>query len=258
VSVEHFYWYLDRKAVESVLRLSWRDFLDRYPMDPAQAVELLDSAIEPHASERHVQSILRNKTLAWTVTHSTPALYVVNTIVHHVPALKRSGTEVWFWDCNHFETFAINAVAAAAFLEGRISGQTLRAVFAIHNEWMVEAQFDESMVSTADLRKLDKGLSAKIDARPLFSWLGDRPASEGYQWVREGDTALFNAFIQEAWTGNWPLLPLAKDVVELMELKPGKEYRIRNFPVARKLAAAAKKMANRRLCLVRYFELEVM
>ena len=64
--------------------------------------------------------------------------------------------------------------------------------------------------------------------------------------------------MREAWAGNWPALPLDPEVADEMELKPRKAHKFRGFPIARHLAAAAKKLAGRDLSCVRYFELEVM
>jgi hypothetical protein len=258
MTYEHFYWFVDRRAADSVLRMPWKAFLELHPWKEGELRHMLEFAVEPTPGARAIASILGTKTLAWTVAHSNPALYVVNEIVEHVPALRRRGGTVQFWDCHNFETLVLNAVAARAFLDGRITPRTLRAAFAIHGEYVLDLQFDVPEIAPAALRRVGRAISAKSDGRPLFSWLGNRPAEAGYHCIREADTKLFTRFVQQAWAENWPMLPLDPEVADELELKPGKEYKARNFPMARKLAAAAKKLAGRDLCLVRYFELEVI
>ncbi len=258
MSYEHFYWFLDRKAANRVLRTAWKAFLERYPWDAQELRQLLEFAVEPSPKERALRSILGTKTLAWTVSRSVPALYLVHQVVHHVPALADRGGSVWFWDCHHFETLAINAVAARAFLDGRITARTLRAVFAIHGEYIFDLQFDVAAIDAKDLQRLSRAVHGKAAGKPLFTWLGERPAEEGYHWIREADTKLFLDFVREAWAGNWPALPLNPEVADELELKPRKAHKFRGFPVARHLAAAAKTLAGRGLSCVRYFELEVM
>jgi hypothetical protein len=258
MTYEHFYWFVDRKATDSVLRMPWKAFLECHPWKDEELRSVLEFAVEPTPGARAIRSMLDTKTLAWTVSRSEPALYVVNEIVEHVPALRRSGGTVEFWDSHNFESLVLNAVAARAFLDGRITPRTLRAVFAIHGEYVLDLQFDVPAIEPTGLRRIERAISAKSDSRPLFSWLGTRAAGEGYHWLREADTDLFGTFIQQAWAENWPMLPLDPEVADELELKSGKEYKVRNFPLARRLAAAAKKQAGRNLCLVRYFELEVL
>jgi hypothetical protein len=258
MSYEHFYWFVDRKAADSVLRMPWQAFLESHPWKADELRGMLEFAVEPTPGPRAIRSMLDTKTLAWTVSRSRPALHVVNEIVEHVPSLRRRGGTVEFWDSHNFETLVLNAVAARALLGGRIAPRTLRAVFAIHGEYVLDLQFDVPSIDPAGLRRIERAISAKADSRPLFSWLATRPADEGYHSLREADTELFGRFIQQAWAENWPMLPLDPEVADELELKPAKEYTVRNFPLARRLAAAAKKLAGRRLCLVRYFELEVL
>jgi hypothetical protein len=255
---EHFYWYLDRRATDSILRMSWEAFLEQHPWDEKLLHAVLEFAVEPSPSAQTIRSILNTRTLAWTVSHSTPALYLVNEIVQHVPALKRKGGEIQFWDCSPFETLVLNAVAARAFLERRITPRMLRAVFAIHDEYVLDLQFDVPRIEPAMLRRVDKAVHAKSDDRPLFGWLDVRPPVEGYHWIREADTKLFNSFVQQAWAENWPMLPLDPEVVDELDLKHSKECKFRSSPLAKRLAAAAKKLDGRGLCLIRYFELEVL
>ncbi len=258
MSYEHFYWFLDRKATDAVLRLPWKAFLERHPWEAQELRSTLQFVVEPSPGERAIRSILEKRTLAWTVSRSTPALYLVNEVVHHVPALERKGGTVWFWDCRDFETLAINAVAARAFLDGRIPPRTLRAVFGIHGEYVLDLQFDLTRIHAAELLRVERAIHAKADGRPLFSWLGDHPAEEGYYWLREAETTLFTGFLQQAWAENWPMLPVDPEVTEGLELKPAKVHKFRQLPIARKLASAVKTLAGRDLAVVRYFELEAL
>jgi len=258
MSYEHFYWFLDRKASDAVLRMPWPRFLERHPWNEEELRHLLEFAVEPSPSARTLRSILATRTLAWTVDHSTPALYLVHEIVRHVPSLDRMGGTVWFWDCEDFETLAVNAVAARAFLEGRITARTLRAVFAIHGEYVLDLQFDLQRVAPGALQKVERAIHARPDGRPLFAWLGDGKAEEGYYWLREADTRLFLDFVQQAWAERWPMLPLDPEVTDGLDLKPARQHTLRHLPIGRKLAAAAKKLAGRDLAVVRYFELEAL
>ncbi len=238
--------------------MPWTKFLELHPWGDEELRKMLEFAVEPTPSDRTIRNILNTRTLAWTVAHSVPALYVVHEVVHHIPALERQGGTVWFWDCRDFETLAVNAVAARAFLDGRITARTLRAVFSIHGEYVLDLQFDLQRIDLPALQKVERAIHAKAAGRPLFSWLGDRPAEEGYYWLREAETKLFNDFVLEAWAGNWPMLPLDPEVAQGLELKRAKQHKFRQLPIAKRLAAAAKKLAGRDLAMVRYFELEVM
>jgi hypothetical protein len=258
MSYEHFYWFFDRKATDKVLRATWSAFLERHPWKEEALRQLLEFAVDPTPGPRAVRSILDTRTLAWTVAHSTPALFVVNEIVEHVPALARKGGFIAFSDCRDFETLAVNAVAARAFLDGRIGARTLRAVFAVHGEYVLDLQFDLQRVETSGLLEVERAIHARSDSKPLFAWLGKRPADAGYYWLREADTTLFVEFVQQAWAGSWPMLPLDPEVVVGLDLKPAKVHTFRHLPIARKLATVAKKLAGRDLALVRYFELEVL
>jgi hypothetical protein len=258
MSYGHFYWFVDRKATDAVLRMPWKAFLECHPWNEDELRSMLEFAVEPTPGTRAMRSMLDTRTLAWTVSRSNPALYVVHEIAEHVPALRRRGGTVEFWDCHDFETLVLNAVAARAFLDGRITPRTLRAVFAIHGEYVLDLQFDLPAIDPAGLRRIERAISAKSDSRPLFPWFGTRIADEGYHTLREADTELFGRFLQQAWAGNWPLLPLDPEVADELELKRAKEYTVRSFPLARRLAAAAKKLDGRNLCVVRYFEVEVL
>jgi hypothetical protein len=258
MSYEHFYWFLDRKAADTALRMPWKRFLERHPWEEAELRQVLEFAVEPSPGARALKTILDTRTLAWTVQHASPALYLVQEIVTHVPALNRKGGLVAFLDCRDFETLAINAAAARAFVDGRIDARTLRAVFAIHGEYVLDLQFDLRAAEPGVLRKIERAIHAGPERRPLFSWLPGQAEEEGYYWLREADTKLFTDFVLKAWTGNWPMLPLDPEVVDGLELKPSKRAGFRQLPIAEKLATAAKKLRGRDLALVRYFELEVI
>jgi len=105
---------------------------------------------------------------------------------------------------------------------------------------------------------VERAIHATSDTRPLFTWLGNRPAEVGYYWLREADTRLFTEFVQQAWAGNWPMLPLDPEVVVALDLPAARVYKFRHLPIARRFAAAVKEVAGRDLALVRYFELEVL
>ena len=161
-----------------MLRTAWKAFLERHPWDAQELRQLLEFAVEPSPKERALRSILDTKTLAWTVSRSVPALYLVHQVVHHVPALADRGGSVWFWDCHHFETLAINAVAARAFLDGRITARTLRAVFAIHGEYVFDLQFDVAAIDAKDLQRLSRAVHGKA-ARPAAVHVARRPSGRG-------------------------------------------------------------------------------
>jgi|WetSurMetagenome_2_1015567.scaffolds.fasta_scaffold25244_2 hypothetical protein len=257
MSYEHFYWFLDRKAADAVLRMPWTRFLERHSWPEDELQQVLEFAVEPSPGPKKIRSMLQSRTLAWTVQHAAPALYLVDEIIQRVPAVEKKGAIVPFWDCQDFETLAINAAAARAFIDGRIPARMLRAVFAIHGEYVLDLQFDLQRVEPGVLQKVERAIQAGPEPRPFFSWLKKGQSDEGYYWLRESDTKLFLQFVTEAWAGNWPLLPLDPEVMTGLELD-AKTLKFRRLPLARKLAAAAKKLAGRDLALVRYFELEVL
>jgi hypothetical protein len=258
MSYEHFYWFLDRKAADAVLRMPWKRFLERHPWKEDELRQVLEFAVEPSPGARALKTILDTRTLAWTVQHASPALFLLQEIVNHVPALDRKGGVVAFLDCRDFETLAVNAVAARAFVDGRIDARTLRAVFAIHGEYVLDLQFDMQAVEPGVLAKVERAIHAGRERRPFFPWLRGQTEEDGYYWLREAETRLFTDFVLKAWAGNWPMLPLDPEVVDGLELKPSKRTGFRQLPIAEKLAAAAKKLRARELAVVRYFELEVL
>jgi hypothetical protein len=119
MGIEHFYQFIDRAVVDPVLMMSWADFLRKHPWRRDSLEELLDFAVEPQPDSDARSRILATRSLRWTMRRSTPAYYFLNTLIYHVPHLRRRCPDVWANDC--YDVAALEAAAVEAFLVDRIS-----------------------------------------------------------------------------------------------------------------------------------------
>jgi hypothetical protein len=246
MTIEHFYWFIDRDVIDPVLGMSWKAFLRKYPWDRDEVDEVLSFAVKGEPDEDAISRILENQTLRWTMKRSSPAYWFLNEVVHHVPALKPRCPELWIH--NDFDLAILEAAAVHGFLIGRISERTLWTVYNINGRRDPSRWLE---LTRSEFKRVKAALNCGAVEKPIFPWQSDDCLTGGYRCLGIRDTRLFIDFLCTAWQEHWSIMRLNEAVRKRVAdmFMPC----IRDYPLAPKLIACAKVVPLTRPCLVRYF-----
>jgi len=160
MGIEHFYWFIDREVIDPVLEMRWKTFLRKYYWDRDCLNETLSFAVEPEPDASTISDILKKRSLRWTMKHSSPAYWFLNTVVYHVPALERRCLDVSLYR-NLYEIAILDAAAVEGFLEGRISERALWAVNNIELSRIVK--YDNNTVPSHGPTPRGKRVKRRLD-----------------------------------------------------------------------------------------------
>ncbi len=250
MGLEHFYWFVDRKVVDALLKMTWSEFLQYHPWRRNAVEELLTFVIEPEPDRATVERVLAEHSLRWTMKRAVPAYYFLNEIVHHVPDLERRCPEVWLGKNDVYQVAVLDAVAAEAYLAGRMNAADYWAVFNI------DGQNDPSEwchFSRAERVRIEHALLPGAVEKPIFCWQDEACLEDGYRCLRVRDTGRFIRFVRLAWRENWSVLRLRKDARQELEIPSGATPPFRDFELPRQLMACLEAQPLEGHCLVRYF-----
>ena len=246
MGIEHFYWFIDREMVDPVLEMSWKAFLRKYPWDRDDVDEVLNFAVEGEPETAAITGILEKRSLRWTIKRSSSAYWLLNVIVHHVPALTLRCPEVWLY--NPYDIAILDAAAVEGFLGGRISERTLWAVYNIDGREDPRAWLK---LTRSEFKRVKAALDCGAVEKPIFPWQSDDCLHDGYRCLGIRDTRLFIDFLCTAWQEHLSIMRLneavRKEVADIF--MPC----IRDYPLAPKLIACAKIIPLTRPCVLRYF-----
>jgi hypothetical protein len=250
MTIEHFYWFIDREVVDPVLEMSWKTFLRRYPWDHEELDYLLNFAVDGEPDPAEISRILENRTLRWTIKRSSPAYWFLNEIVHHVPALRLRCPEVWI--PNDFDLAILEAVAVDGYLRGRISDRTLWTVYNLHHGLFGKPDPKRWLdLTRSEFKRVKAALKCGAVEKPIFPWQSDDCLTDGYRCLGIKNTRLFIDFLCTAWQEHWSIMRLNEAVRK--EVADVFMPCICDYPLAPKLIACAKIVPLARPCLVRYF-----
>jgi hypothetical protein len=246
MSDTHYYYALNRKAAERIVRLTWNQFLDRFGWRRsgqwqniggylAFALDRPELPEEPDSEE--IAPILR-QTIRETIPQMSPQYFCLLELSYHLRHqsfvrvdLNAEGLEA---DCD-----ALIACALRAFLSGGIDDETLWCVLTLHGEPASDfsARFDLTLPSDEQRRVRD--LKKRFGrCRPLFKWQTMKAVRDGHNVLNEEETRRFARFIRLAWGRNWPVF---------CEQKP---MNFRHFELARRLYSVSDTLPGS--CLIRY------
>jgi hypothetical protein len=104
--VEHCLTFFDRDEAESLLSLSWSQFLRRYPRLRSTIEDLIEFAFDESEweipSEEEIQAILKDRTIRWTIRHSSPQYHFLGEILYTNRRSSRYGRiSITFGRCRH-------------------------------------------------------------------------------------------------------------------------------------------------------------
>jgi len=246
MTIEHFYWFIDREMVDPVLEMSWKAFLRKYPWDRGEVDYLLNFAVDGEPDPAEISRVLKNQTLRWTMKRSSPAYWFLNVVVKHVPALELRCPELWIH--NDFDLAILEAAAVHGFLIGRISERTLWTVYNINGQrdpsWCLE-------LTRSEAKRVKAVLNCGAVEKPIFRWLPNDCLTDGYRCLGIRDTKLFIDFLCTAWQEHLSIMRLNEAVRK--EVADVFLPCIHDYPLVPKLIACAKVIPLARPCLVRYF-----
>jgi hypothetical protein len=248
MSIEHFYWFIDREVVDPVLEMSWKAFLRKYPWDRDFVDDIFMFALDPELDADAISHILENHTLRWTMKRASPGYWFLNHIVHHVRALERRCPSVW--PEYLYESAVLDAASVEAFLEGKISEEILWAVYNINglHDPRVFLQLPRR-----ELWNVEIALGSGAVENPIYRWQSDECLTEGYSCLGLRDTKRFIAFLHQAWNENWPVPRLNEEARKELELT-NKTHHFRDFDLPSDLIACLEKARPVKPCTVQYFE----
>jgi hypothetical protein len=259
MGMEHYYVFIDRPAVDAILRLEWKEFLIAYPVRHSRwAFEnsLYDSvehfvgfAVDPEPDATMIARILSKRTLRWTMRRATPQYWFMGEIITHIRALNRSCPTVWIEDESAVDFYGLTVAAVAAFIDSRIDTKTLWAIFNITgredpSRWM--------RLTRTQLKALDRAIVDGGVERPVFTWQANDCLEEQYRCLRPADTRRFIAFLRRAWEANWPLDYLSESARRSIPGRKGTR-RFRDLDCARRLVDGIRRFKAAEPSVIRYF-----
>src|SRR5687767_11307119 len=114
--IEHVYWFIDKAAVEPLVRLSWREYRARYRRRSkfAKSPSLEEDVaffLGKDDVDSDVTDILKKRSIRWTIQQSHSPLDFLNTVVWHASDVKKRCEEVWDRPANWAEGAQIMSVA---------------------------------------------------------------------------------------------------------------------------------------------------
>jgi hypothetical protein len=248
MSIEHFYWFIDREVVDPVLEMSWKAFLLKYPWDRDYVDDVLLFAVDPELDAAAISHILENRTLRWTMKRSSPAYWFLNQVVHHVPVLEQRCPEVWPEDL--YESAVLDAASVEAFLDGKISEERLWAVYNI------DGRHDPRVflrLSRRELWNVEVALGYGAVEKPIYAWQSDECLNEGYGCLGLRDTRRFIGFLDQAWNENWPVSRLNERARQELNLADKPLY-FNDFDLPSRLIACLEEARPAKPCALQYFE----
>jgi hypothetical protein len=249
--LENYYAIFDRDVADSLLAMTWRQFLHKRPRALRRIKELIDFAVEPQPDDSEIRSILANRTIRWTMHHSSPQYHFLGEVLDLVSS--KSGCCVFTVTEGGFEHGVLPAVAVDAYLQKDIDRLTLHAVYRLSgigspSEWLE--------ISAKDEVEACRDWNPDEIIRPIWPWQGREAHLD-----TEGDTGLgvvatrrWASFVLRAWQGNRQVPRLSRET--LARLPRGKRNmpRFRDFRFADELADAVRVCQGRRSSVFRRWE----
>ena len=248
MSNTHYYYALNRKAAESIVSLTWNQFLEKFGWKgPSQwkdiggylayGLERPELPEEPKPEE--IAPILR-RTIRETIPRMAPQYSCLLELSYQLQ--RQSFVKV---DVNaeglEEDADALVVCAIWAFLAGDIDARTLWCVLTVHEEWASDLFGRWRLPLKAGERQRIQAARKQFGhCRPVFDWQTLKAVRDGHTALREEDTRRFARFVQLAWRKNWPV---CSDDRHLLHF--------RNLKLARKLHAASPALLGN--CLVHYY-----
>ena len=246
--MEYYYQFLDRDAFDQLLRLSWREFLQKWGRTPwakgaatgdayGSLREFIAFSLSPEPSPEEVEAILSLKTIRWTIQRSLPQLAAMAGLIDCVSAFRRHAVCVGFF--KHSEFAVLLAAAVEAYLGGRIPRTMILPLFDLHrvadlSPWL--------RLSRSERRILRADVSLPEICRPIYKWQG-ADFLHDEEWANclsVTDTRQVIACLMQAWRENWPV-SLMKDLSDTSapaEIRGSPRFR--DFDISRQFAKALR------------------
>jgi len=248
--MRHSYEFFDRGVFDPVWSLTWRDFqrqhggrwarrmaYSRGCYDGSSLRGLISFCMGPEPNSETVEEIVEERTVEWTVQHSSGQFYFLSELMSHVRG-HRSG----HYSVEEIEDVApLISAATHAYLAHKIAVPVLLAVLKLHRctdpgEWVSLPR---------DRRRTLKALTSSIDLwRPIYSWQGKRACVEE-EWTNclavQG-TRHFISFIRRAWDENWLVTGLKDRPRGIEDSHAGMDFRFRDFRECCELRKAVSKV----------------
>ena len=128
MGLEHFYKFIDRDAVEPLLRLTWAEFLRKYRWSRGSLQESVEEFLAfimgPQPAPSVVDEVLARRTLRWTMKRSSPKYFFLFEVIYNAPHVRKRCPEIWTE--SPYEIAIIIASSVDAFLTGKIDVKTLK------------------------------------------------------------------------------------------------------------------------------------
>lgn len=207
MSTTTYYTVFDGAVLDSVWRLTWKEFFRRHPRSRAAMRQLIAFGYNPEPSEEEIAAIFDTKTVAWTIRHSTPQLYVMSELMYFVPKLRQRSLDI----PTYFSEDWLGLIAAGidTWMRGRIGGPTLSAILKLHGFFELGRDLDLPKRVVGRVKKL---IRLTRFSTPLYRWQwSDFTDYDCCSCLNVEDTKRFVAFISQAWNDNRPIPFLRPD-----------------------------------------------
>src|SRR5262245_44150491 len=95
-----YYTFFDRAALDSVWPLLWEEFFRKHPSRRGEIANTIRFAFHPQADEtqepadKELAQLFETRSLAWTLRRSTPQFFVMSEIMALAPTLRRHRLDV--------------------------------------------------------------------------------------------------------------------------------------------------------------------
>lgn len=239
--METYYCFFDRSAVDSLWKLSWREFLRLHGKsrwakgqdtgDGAGSLRgLIAFSVEPQPSAKEIEEIIGRRTLRWAIQRSSPQFYVMEEILYHIPRLRKSCVSLDVWS-NDFTVLL--AAAAEGYFHGEVTVSAFKSVLKLHY-----SKFEDFIRLSKRERSVVQGLM-DVDqyAKPIYPWQGPTAIlDEQWAWcLGVADTRRFFTLVGRLWKRN-PEVRRVLDFEGIQLCKPKREsHRFRDFGIAGEL-----------------------
>ena len=176
----HFYEFFDAERFDAIWTLSWSEFQRKYRSRWATKKsyddsgyfdnslrELICFCVEPQPDAEALESILAQRTVQWTIRHSTPQFYFMYELMSHIPGSSESvGYAI---DITDDDVSVLISAALGGYIAGKLADAALLAVLKLHScsdpeEWVVLSRAERAQVAA---------LIAGMDMlKPVYVWQG--------------------------------------------------------------------------------------
>ena len=240
--MDAYYYFFDRSAVDSLWKLSWREFLRLHGKsrwakghdtgDGAGSLRgLIAFSVDPQPSAKEIEEIIGRRTLQWTIQRSSPQFYMMEEILYRVPRLRKSCASLDVWEN---DLSVLLAAAAEGYFQGDVPVSEFKAVLKLHY-----SKFEDFIHLSKRERSAVRGLMDVAHyAKPIYPWQGEKALLD-QRWagcLGVADTKRFFALIGRLWKQNPELRRILNtDGVELRKPEHKSTHRFRDFGISRHL-----------------------